>query len=396
MFKIRLLMYGVLFSSLLCHWPADIQAQNRSKASRYYQQGIQALNNYNFREAVQLLSRTLRYDSSYTTAFSKRGIAAYHSTDYSLAYTDFHKALQRKQVFSAETWFYKGLTAFALQKHEEAIADLQQSVTLDFNNPRAFGYLAESHKALQQLDKALYYYQQALSLTPQEAILLVGRGQCYRLLDQPITAIADFDRALVFHPTNVTAYLERALARFTLQRYAAARDDFLQVETLLDTLTSQNYSMLAFCYAAEEDHAKALKAIGSAIQQDSTESWWYHERANYNLQIENYGSALADCRKACTLDPTETTYVQQQATILITQADYEQALPILDYVIQQEPDNAQAFYQRALVKQQLRAKRKSIKADLQQARTHGLLTSEMSPSLQNILLKKTLWERFGL
>ncbi|MGD1840468.1 MAG: hypothetical protein ACFB0B_06170 [Thermonemataceae bacterium] len=108
-FKIRLLMFGALFSSLLCHLPSDLQAQNRSKASRYYQQGIQALNNYNFREAVQLLSRALRYDSTYTTAFSKEGLPPTTVLTIHLLTQTFTKRCNESRYFRQRLGFIRDL-----------------------------------------------------------------------------------------------------------------------------------------------------------------------------------------------------------------------------------------------------------------------------------------------
>jgi tetratricopeptide (TPR) repeat protein len=79
--------------------------------------------------------------------------------------------------------------------------------------------------------KALYHYERAVALNPQEPVYIFRRGYCRLLEKQYREAIEDFDRVLELFPRfaevgNPRLYFKRGLAYLELKNYHAARHDF--------------------------------------------------------------------------------------------------------------------------------------------------------------------------
>ncbi len=134
--------------------------------------------------------------------------------------------------------------------YDAAFEELERAMALDQKSPQAYlraGALAES---LDDLDRALRYYQRgwqltegnsvlllpqaqvlaelgrwdaarlsfekALSANPSSAIAMTGLGDCYRALNQPLDALREYNRALVADPNLPDAHL--SLGMLALER----------------------------------------------------------------------------------------------------------------------------------------------------------------------------------
>ncbi len=77
-----------------------------------------------------------------------------------------------------------------------------------------------------QYREAIPYLDAVISRRPRDIEAHIKRGNVYLRLDQPATAVLDFDRIIQFAPFFPSTYTDRGLAEIMLGRLDAAQVDF--------------------------------------------------------------------------------------------------------------------------------------------------------------------------
>lgn len=89
---------------------------------------------------------------------------------------------------TADAYYNLGLAYFALDRHADALASLEQAVGMRFNLTLAWKYKARTHRALGDLEAARSALTRALELDPGDADLYREMGEVLRELQQPAAA----------------------------------------------------------------------------------------------------------------------------------------------------------------------------------------------------------------
>jgi tetratricopeptide (TPR) repeat protein len=172
----------------------------------------------------------------------------------------------------------RGLALFEKKDYDRAIADFDQSLTL---NPKQVAGLINRGNAWQAKgynDRAIEDYNQAIRIDQKNAIAFYNLGVAYEdkgrwEFDAYVNegfyeevAIRFFDLAILQNPKYHQALNNRGDAYLILRQYARAIDDFNQ-----------------------------------AVQIDPNEPLYFKNRANVLRFLGQYDRAIADYRKALTL-----------------------------------------------------------------------------------------------
>jgi len=231
-------------------------------------------------EAIRRYSKALEIDPSFKLAYVNRGVAYHYHTLYDYAIADYNKAIELDPCYQ---WPYlnRGLAYFAQEQYTQAINDFNKALELDPNNTSALqnkqlayanrGYLKKNK--LNDTDGAIEDYTIALTLNPDDAIVLCNRGNSLRdkgdingaLNDYNKTvelapdwgrgyasrgylllyhmgeiekALADFNIALTIDPEDAITYTNRGNAKVRMGDGEGAQADF----AMADSLNSGNVS----------------------------------------------------------------------------------------------------------------------------------------------------------
>lgn len=187
---------------------------------------------------------------------------------------------------------------------------------------------------------AISDYDQALCLTPNFPIAYYRRGLAKRTIGQYSDAISDFDQALELKNNfpGVSADREETMRIKTTQTIPPSQNTHAQREqpaskTIPDPVASQRNPELAYAY-----YQQGLKKE----QIDEHEI----ERRTLKTAIDDYDEAIR-------LDPNETRYYSQRASLNGKLGRFEAAIDDYDEVIRRVPDDANHYYGRGHAKQQL-------------------------------------------
>jgi adenylate cyclase len=159
----------------------------------------------------------------------------------------------------------------------EVVGALQTALALDENDSDVHRILAAVNVASDDLDKAMYHQERALSLNPNDDLIVVQQGEILTWLGRPeegIDWIAKAMRLNPYHPERFWNHLGRAY--FGAHRYGEAVEAFKHI-TVLDHL---HHGALAACHAHLGNDATARDHIREA------------RKLQPDLRIETYMATL--------------------------------------------------------------------------------------------------------
>ncbi len=134
------------------------------------------------------------------------------------------------------------------------------------------------------------------------------------------------------------------------------------------------------CKYQLKDYSGAVDDYTQAIILDPDFSETYYQRAYAYIEIKNFDKAIEDYKMVLELDPSNSRIPGKIATVKVQAGDFSGAIADsnsliikdLDKAIEIEPEYAEAYYQRALVRDSLNDKDGSV-SDFQKADELGYI-----------------------
>ncbi|MBF0454445.1 MAG: tetratricopeptide repeat protein [Magnetococcales bacterium] len=145
---------GELAQARRCYESALQLAPNNPQL--IYLRGILASQLKEHQLAVDLLSQTVRHNPNDATLHDSLATALWEQGNQSAAQKRYRKALELNPSL-VETWYNLGCVQLELKQNREAIESLLQAITLQPDFFRAYGKIANAHKACDELVLENYY-----------------------------------------------------------------------------------------------------------------------------------------------------------------------------------------------------------------------------------------------
>ncbi len=271
--------------------------------------------------------------------------------DRDAAFADIVKNLRpmikelRNRLRTKEEWLAEAEALLGQDRHEDALAALNQALVLDPNFVLALIYRGGAYKQLLDYKKALDDFDRALSLDPKNASLLMLRGDAYRLQGDYPKALADLNQALAIKPNDPATLARRGETYRLMNNYEKALADLDQALALApgDTfaLASRgdthrfigNYQQAV----ADFDHVLSLTPHNTTILT---------KRGDTHRLLKDYTKALSDFDEALALNPTFAAALAGRGDTYRLLKDYTKALADLDEAIFHNPRDEWALISR--------------------------------------------------
>ncbi len=129
---------------------------------------------------------------------------------------------------SVEAWSERGWTYRELKRHDEALASFEQVAMLAPRSAAALCDRAWGYAGVGRKDEALASFEHALRIDAKLAPALRGRGFAFLTLGRYEEALASFEQALAQYPEDVLALTGRGLAFEKMWRFDEALASYEQ------------------------------------------------------------------------------------------------------------------------------------------------------------------------
>ena len=230
--------------------------------------------------------------------------------------------------------------AFQRGEYEEAISDYNRAIELNQNDAAAYYNRGTARYHLGQYETAINDFDQATHINPNDARTYNNRGLANDNLGQYEEAIADFSKAIDLDPDNERFYCNRGLANDNLGQYEEAIANFSKAIDL-DPDNEHFYHYRGFA----KFHLAELEAANVATMNYDEA----HLEPDYALKqyLEQYEAAIVDFSKGISLNPDYAEAYYQRGLVRHYLKEYDAAISDFDMFISQTPGDANAHYYRA-------------------------------------------------
>ena len=166
------------------------------------------------------------------------------------------------------------------------------------NNHLAHNNLGFYFSQREQINKAIYHYNKAISIIPTISGYYNNRGNAYVARGMYQSAIDDFNKAITVKPDYAEAYYNRGTFYGKKGEYQIAIEDFNKVIALKPNHIKA-YNNRGIVYTKLDLHQKAIDDFNKAISLNPNYADAYNNRAVVYFNLGNIEAGCNDARKAC-------------------------------------------------------------------------------------------------
>ncbi|MDF1758293.1 MAG: tetratricopeptide repeat protein [Legionellaceae bacterium] len=256
-----------------------------------------------------------------------------------------------QQLLKIDPNYVDGLRYLALcyvqsGESNKAIATFLQALSLK-NDPIFHMNLGNIYKRMQNIEKAVYHYQQAIEINPKYAKAHNNLAGLYAGLGNYKQALVEYKEALHSDPSFTLAHLNLGILFFKNQQIVAAETQFNNVLSLdIDNITAQFYLGILLLGKNELDRADILFEKILLKEPEHVETL-----VNLGVIALKKGkdqSAIDFFTKALILDETNIEARNNLAATFIHNDRYENALMYYDQLLKDNPNNVEYLYNTAV------------------------------------------------
>jgi len=208
------------------HRSITLVTTNSPEAYIHYILGKENYNTFHFREATDHFTKAVLLDSTFAmTHIYLAKMGAYKGTDTHLALVKKYRSkVTHKEQLLLDIW-YADLKGDDISK---SLSALRNATNLYPKEKRIFKRLGEYYSS-KDLDSALYFYNRALDLDPNDGWVLNEIGYIYSEKKDYTRALEYFQRNIDVAPTEVNPYNSMGLAYFVINDYKKSMEMYEKV-----------------------------------------------------------------------------------------------------------------------------------------------------------------------
>lgn len=225
-------------------------------------------------QAVEMCDMTLAEDKKSLQALRIKVIASLTQGNIDEALVAAEQGVAVKKT--TDTYFYRGLAAYASRDYEKALADFEKVIDMNYMYERAYigesqslfelakGYTGHTMK-MRTMEKIIRQSTLALDLNPQSKDALVVRSLAHAEMKDYPSAINDISKVVAIDMADADVYWLRARYYKEFGQYQNAINDLNRVLAERDQ-DVEAYIMRADCHTANLNNKAALKDLERATQ----------------------------------------------------------------------------------------------------------------------------------
>jgi tetratricopeptide (TPR) repeat protein len=292
-------------------------------------------------EAVAACRHAIELDPKSASAHNNLGAALYEQRKLNLAVTALRKAIELNPKL-APPYGNLGKVLRNQKKLEEAVTALRKAIELDPTDARFHLSLGDVLHKQGKLKEAIAESRKAIALDPKHAHAHNILGVCLGKHGKVDEAIAEFRQAITLDPKYAEAHCNLGVVLGAQKKLQAAISCFRTAVKL-----DPKYA-LAHCYLGQDlwqqgKPDEAFICFKKAVLVDPTDARFHLELGAFLCDHKHdYDGAIAEYRKAITLDPTWAPPHYGLGIVRRAKGDLEGAIVEFRKAITLKPDYAEA------------------------------------------------------
>lgn len=185
---------------------------------------------------------------------------------------------------------------------------LRYCAELNPQAPEVWFYLAQYYASLKDKERALEYFKKAVDLNPDNTTYLETLAEAY---------------------VNMGRYEEAIAAIERLTRNSSGNVDML--------------SMLVQLYLQQADYDKAIATLERMEEQEGKSERLSYAKSDIYTKKGDKQAAIAEMKMLADQYPNDLNYRGMYADMLLMNGGEAEAMPILESILREEPDNVRAM-----------------------------------------------------
>lgn len=174
----------------------------------------------NYDLSLRYLNKAINENRNYYKGYYNRGLLYVQTERYKDALADFNKCISLKQYPKAIV--ARANVYYILKDFPKAIQDAETTLKLEPLNHKAHYVLANCYDDLNQLDKALVFYNKAISANTDVAVYYLRRAIVSGKMQQFQNCLSDLTIAINLKPDFAEAYYWKGVAKVNLKQNPCA------------------------------------------------------------------------------------------------------------------------------------------------------------------------------
>lgn len=197
-----------LYSDIIKKYPHSFVALNSL--------GAEYMLNKNYDMSIRYLNAAINENTEYYKGYYNRGLLYAQTDRMKDALRDFDKAITLKQYPKA--YVARANAYYVLKDFPKAMSDAETVLKTDINNPKANYVLANCYDDLNQLDKALVYYNKVIEVNSENPLYFMRRAIVYGKQQQYKSCLKDLDTCTTIDANYAEAYYWKGVVKVNMKQ----------------------------------------------------------------------------------------------------------------------------------------------------------------------------------
>lgn len=252
-----------------------------------------------------------------------------------------------------ETWtqlFNQGAKAFNEQDFDTALDRFSVCVVLDPSNHKSYLYSGLAYTVKGDYEKALSSLETGLKLQPDDPELLRGYGDALFYAGRKDEALQTYNKILEKDPTNADLLFNAATIYYNRGDYDQAISDFQKLVAEVPDHKDAYFNM-------GSAYLRQKAAVDRALDSLKDESGEYRKDEQCQAKVKELSQQKSELlskaepafQKVVELDSIDLETQSLLAEIYQEREDFDQALVLLESLVQKDSTNCKAWQQLAFI-----------------------------------------------
>ena len=172
--------------------------------------------NKNYDLSLRYLNAAINENTEYYKGYYNRGLLFAQTERMKDALKDFDKAIALKQYSKA--YIARANAFYTLKDFSKAISDAEIVLKTESNNPKANYVLANCYDDLNQLEKAINYYNKTIVSDSENPLFYMRRAIVYGKMQQFQFCMKDLDMSTAIDPNYAEAYYWKGVVKVNMKQ----------------------------------------------------------------------------------------------------------------------------------------------------------------------------------